>query len=103
MKRLQNDYLKIYICHGFYDFVENFKNSYPTKRELKINKYVTDGIFICRETFNDNKRYFINYLINELKIDKNDKNIKIIFYGDEFCVYDVVIYNNDKILGEYEF
>ena len=97
MKILKNDNVKIEIFNGLMDFINNYKNNFPTKHQLKMNVNLTDGVFIYSDTFNDEWGNFINYFINDLKLNKFDENIKIHFViVDRIFIYHIDIYTKTK-------
>jgi len=82
-----------YIIDVYYtlnEFINDFKQYYPTKRDIKT--HATD--YDC--TFNDIFHEFINYCLHRLNISKNDK---ITFHKyDDY----IVIYKNNECY-EYHF
>lgn len=66
------------------EFIDNYKQYYPTNREIKT--HTSDYDF----TFNDIFHGFINYCLYDLHITKNEKIT--IHKHDEY----IIIYTNNK-------
>ena len=102
MKQIKNDNCIITMYDGLMDFINENKKSFPTNHDLKSNVEFSDGVFIYDNTFDDEWHDFISYYINELKLNKNDDNIKLHFYSDGIFTYEIKIYNNNSLIGHYE-
>lgn len=96
MKILKNNNVNVVIFNGLMDFINNYKNNFPTKQQIKMNIEISDGVFIFSNTFDDEWKNFINYFLNDLKLNKYDKNIKIHVVGDGMFIYHVNIYTKTK-------
>ena len=96
MKILKNNDNVDIVFNGLMDFINNYKNDFPTKRQIKMNINLTDGVFVFSNTFNDEWGNFINYFLNDLKLNKYDENIKIHFVGDGMFTDYINIYTKTK-------